>query len=84
MKPNKSDLCSELEKMLEPTDYLQPSAWTSANTTAIVDVMAHLRCMRLANLNTFGDLCTHFLGYVHSLSHNANHIDFVFDTYIYA
>ena len=49
---------------------------------AIVDVMAHLRCMRLANLNTFGDLCTHFLGYVHSLSHNANRIDFVFDTYI--
>ena len=82
VKPNKSDLCSELEKMLEPTDYLQPSAWTPANTTAIVDVMAHLRRMRLANLNTFGDLCTHFLGYVHSLSHNANRIDFVFDTYI--
>ena len=82
VKPNKSDLCSELEKMLEPTDYLQPSAWTPANTTAIVDVMAHLRRMRLANLNTFGDLCTDFLGYVHSLSHNANCIDFVFDTYI--
>ena len=82
VKPNKSDLCSKLEKMLEPTDYLQPSAWTPANTTAIVDVMAHLRHMRLANLNTFGDLCTDFLGYVHSLSHNANRIDFVFDTYI--
>ena len=53
VKPNKSDLCSELEKMLEPTDYVQPSAWTPANTTAIVDVMAHLRHMRLANLNTF-------------------------------
>ena len=64
VKPNKSDLCSELEKMLEPTDYVQPSAWTPANTTAIVDVMAHLRHMRLANLNTFGDLCSHFLGYV--------------------
>ena len=82
VKPNKSDLCNELEKMLEPTDYLQPSAWTLANTTAIVDVMAHLRCMRLANLNTFGDLCTDFLGYVHILSHSANRIDFVFDTYI--
>ena len=82
VKPNKSDLCSELEKMLEPTDYVQPSAWTPANTTAIVDVMAHLRRMRLANLNTFGDLCSHFLRYVHSLSHNANRIDFVFDTYI--
>ena len=82
VKPNKSDLCSELEKMLEPTDYVQPSAWTPANTTAIVDVMAHLHHMRLANLNTFGNLCSHFLGYVHSLSHNANHIDFVFDTYI--
>ena len=45
VKPNKSDLCSELEKMLEPTDYVQPSAWTPANTTAIVDVMAHLRRM---------------------------------------
>ena len=32
VKPNKSDMCSELEKMLEPTDYLQPSAWTPANT----------------------------------------------------
>ena len=82
VKPNKSDLCSELEKMLEPTDYVQRSAWTPANTTAIVDVMAHLHHMRLANLNTFGDLCSHFLGYVHSLSHNANRIDFVFDTYI--
>ena len=82
VKPNKSDLCNELEKMLEPTDYLQPSAWTPANTTAIVDVMAHLRRMRLANLNTFGDLCTDFLGYVHILSHSANRIDFVFDTYI--
>ena len=61
MKPNKSDLCSELEKMLEPTDYLQPSAWTPANTTAIVDVMAHLRHMRLANLNTFGDFVHIFL-----------------------
>ena len=70
--PNKSDLCSKLEKMLEPTDYVQPSAWTPANTTAIVDVMAHLRHMRLANLNTFGDLCSHFPGYVHSLSHDAN------------
>ena len=77
VKPNKSDLCSELEKMLEPTDYLQPSAWTPASTTAIVDVMAYLRRMRLANLKTFGDLCTDFLGYVHSLSHNANRIDFV-------
>ena len=64
VKPSKSDLCSELEKMLKPTDYLQPSAWTPTNTTAIVDVMAHLRHMRLANLNIFGDLC-----YVHSLSH---------------
>ena len=45
VKPNKSELCNELEKMLEPTDYLQPSAWTPANTTAIVDVMAHLRRM---------------------------------------
>ena len=77
---NKSDLYSELEKMLEPTDYLQPSACTPANTTAIVD--AHLHRMRLANLNTFGDLCTDFLGYAHSLSHNVNRIDFVFDTYI--
>ena len=25
VKPNKSDLCNELEKKLEPTDYLQPS-----------------------------------------------------------
>ena len=64
MKPSKSDLCSELEKMLKPTDYLQPSAWTPTNTTAIVDVMAHLRRMRLANLNIFGDLC-----YVHSQSY---------------
>ena len=79
VKPNKSDLCSELEKMLEPTDYLQPSAWTPANTTAIVDVMAHLRRMRLANLNIFDDLCTDFLGYVHSLSHNANRIDTYID-----
>ena len=38
--------------------------------------------MRLANLNTFGDLCTDFLGYVYILSHSANRIDFVFDTYI--
>ena len=82
VKPNKSDLCNELEKMLEPTDYLQPTAWTPANTTAIVDVMAHLRRLRLANLNTFGDLCTDFLGYVNILSHSANRIDFVFDTYI--
>ena len=82
VKPNMSDLCTELEKMLEPTDYLQPSAWTPANTTAIVAVMAHLRRMRLANLNTIGDLCTDFLGYVHSLSHIANRTDFVFDTYI--
>ena len=82
VKPNKSDLCSELEKMLEPMDYLQPSAWTPANTTAIADVMAHLCRMRLANLNTFGDLCTDFLGYVHSLSLNALGTDFVFDTCI--
>ena len=82
LKPNKSDLCNKLEKMLEPTDYPQPSAWTPANTTAMVDVTAHLRRMQLANLNTFGDLCTDFLDYVHSLSHNANRIDFVFDTYI--
>ena len=27
VKPNKGDLCSELEKMLEPTDYVQPSAY---------------------------------------------------------
>ena len=84
VKLNKSDLCNELEKMLEQTDYLQPSAWTPANTTSIVVVMAHLHHMQLANLNTFGDLCTDFLGYVHVLSHSANHTDFVFDTYINA
>ena len=61
VKPNKSDLCSELEKMLEPTDYVQPSAWTPANTTANVDVMAHLRHMRLASLNTLATFVHIFL-----------------------
>ena len=61
---------------------MQTTPWTPANTTAIVDVMAHLRRMRLANLHTFGDLCTDFVAYVQSISHNANRIDYVFDTYI--
>lgn len=82
VKPNKSDLCHELEKLLDAKDYLQPPAWTPANTAAIVDVMGYLRRMRTVNINTFGDLCTNFLGYVHGLCNNANRIDFVFDTYI--
>lgn len=82
VKPNKSDLCHELEKLLDAKDYLQPPAWTPVNTAAIVDVMGYLRRMRTVNLNTFGDLCTNFLGYVHGLCKNANRIDFVFDTYI--
>ena len=55
VKPNKSDLCHELEKLLDAKDYLQPPAWTPVNTAAIVDVMGYLRQKRMANLNTFGD-----------------------------
>lgn len=81
-KPNKSDLCNELEKQLDKTDYILQSKWKKENTTSIIDVMACLRRMRLSTVKTFGDLCTNFLDMAHGLSINSNCIDFIFDTYV--
>lgn len=82
-KPNKSELCNELEKHLEKADYiLQPSECKPANTVTIIDVMAGLRRMRVSQMNTFGELCDKFLEVSYGLSRNSKRVDFIFDTYI--
>ena len=86
MKKTKSDLCTELEKILHKNVYVQPSTWNQETTATIVDVMGCLRRLRLTLMKTFNDLSTHFLEYIHGISSNSNRIDcncidFVFDTY---
>ena len=81
-KTCKSELCTEMEKVLHKNVYVPPSAWNQENTAAIVHVMGCLRRLRLAPMETFNDFSTHFLEYIHGIPSNSNRIDFVFDTYI--
>ena len=73
-KTIKSDVCTELEKVLHKNVYVPPSAWNQDNTATIVDVMGCLRRLRLAHMKTFNDLSTHFLEYIHGISSNSNRI----------
>ena len=39
---NKSDLCSDLEKHLNKTDYHQPAQWKPENAVSLLDFMGYL------------------------------------------
>ena len=82
VKPNKSELCTELEKKLKDNDYLMAPRWIDNGTVYIVDVMAWLRHMRTSSLTTFAEFCTAFMDMVNHMSVNAKRIDYVFDTYL--
>ena len=81
-KPDKSDLCNELEKLLLKDEYLQPNQWSDANATCIVDVMGCVRRLRTASVKTFGDFCQNFSEMTKGICRKSNRTDFVFDTYI--
>ena len=44
--------------------------------------MAHLGCVRLAYLKTFGDFCHSFVDMIVKLCPGAQRIDYIFDSYI--
>lgn len=81
-KPNKSDLCTELEKHLNKPDYVQQTKWTPLNTASIFDVMGGLHRMCLSKVKTFGELCSQFLDATYGICRYSDRTDFVFDTYI--
>ena len=82
-KPDKSELCRELEqKYLTKGDYVKPTDWNPASTAYLIDVMGYLRRLPTRTLKTFGELCTSFVDWVVKLCPNAQRIDFIFDTYI--
>ena len=81
-KPNKSELCSALEKHFEKEDYMPPSEWMPLNTVTIIDVMAGVRRIQVSRMSTFGELCDKFLEVSYVLGNNSTRIDFIFDTYI--
>jgi hypothetical protein len=80
--PNKSTLCTELEKSLAASDFTHPRQWAKVKCVYVVDVMANVRRVRSKMLKTFGEFLDTFLAMVLSLSTNAHRIDFVFDTYL--
>lgn len=82
VKPNKSDLCDELEKILKKDDYTQPTEWADAKTTSIMDVMGCLRRMRTGPIKTFGEFCEKFIEMASGLCRGSDRIDLVFDTYV--
>ena len=81
-KPNKSDLCTELEKHLNKEDYVEQTQWTPINTASIIDVMGGLRRISLSKVKTFGEFCSQFLNVTYGICRYSERIDFVFDTYI--
>ncbi|KAG1675185.1 hypothetical protein GQR58_014808 [Nymphon striatum] len=82
VKPNKSELCNELEKILSKDEYTEPKEWADANTTSLMDVMGCLRRMRTGPINTFGELCKNFIEMASGLCRGSYRADFVFDTYV--
>ena len=76
------ELLKELESNLVPNDYILPSLWTNMTAGCIVDVMAYVRKIPLSSISDFGDLFGKFLDMALGICKNAQHIDFVFDSYI--
>ena len=83
VKPTKSDLCTELEKVLRDDDYGSPAAWSKESTAEIVDVMGCVCSMQLTSVKTCNELCNNFMKMIYTLCRSSNRIDFVFDTCIH-
>ena len=82
-KPDKSELCRELEQQfLRKGDYLKAADWHPAATAYLIDVMGYLRRVSTKSLKTFGEFCFSFVDWMVKLCVNADRIDFVFDTYV--
>ena len=79
-KTSKSDLCTELEKVLHKNIYVhhQHESRKSCHNCWCHWMPTRLRLWTLWKR----DLSTHFLEYIYGVSSNSNRIDFVFDTYI--
>jgi hypothetical protein len=81
-KPVKYELMKELEKKLQPSDYIHPSEWADMPTGYVIDVMAYVRKIPFSSITTFGELFDKFLSIVLGICKCAKRIDFVFDAYI--
>ncbi len=80
----KSTLCSELEKKLQPDDFIAAHEWNQqgAKMTYVVDVMGFIRRINISKCKTFGDLFAALCQMLSNTCTYACHIDMVFDTYI--
>jgi len=81
-KPAKYELCQELEKKLQPGDYISKKEWTSIPSAWIIDVMATIRGVKTTTLKTFGDLFDEFVNKVVRICGKPARLDIVLDTYL--
>lgn len=79
--PQKSLLCTELEKSLAPDDYINPKQWEKFESAFMIDVMSNIRRIPTTKLKTFQDFLDTFVARIIVLCPDAQRIDFVFDSY---
>ena len=81
-RPEKHVLMKEMERNLQPDDYVHPKHWPVQKTAYVIDVMQILRKISTKSMNTFGDFLDKRFGPIISAQcTHASRIDFVFDSY---
>ena len=81
-KAIKSNLVTELEKTLQPSDYVTQDKWDQLQTACLVDVMANIRGIEMKKHENYGSFGDGFLNMIRSRACSATRMDFIFDTYV--